>query len=207
MRRVVIAVRSEVGISLLLLVLVVLLLFVVVVVIVVVVSASRGAHVLRQDRSNNLLSLSLLFGVLLGVRFGVLADEVDRIREGIVHFLFVLLAHLLADVFVLVHLSVDHAPNALYIRFKRGLRIDALLQNRVLLGKPLCVLHHLLDFFITQASRLLVDLDLSLLSRTATLLHFFSLPLRLLLDILQGKAAQLVVVLNERPLTFEDDEL
>merc|ERR1712118_457106 len=131
MRRVVIAARSEVGISLLLLVLVVVLLFVVVV-IVVVVSASRGAHVLRQDRSNNLLSLSLLFGVLLGVRFGILADEVDRIHEGI--FLFVLLAHLLADVFVLVDLPVDHAPNALYIRFKRGLRIDALLQNRVLLG-------------------------------------------------------------------------
>merc|ERR1711937_385820 len=169
--------RSEVGISLLLVVLVVVLLFVVVV-IVVVVSASRGAHVLRQDRSNNLLSLSLLFGVLLGVRFGILADEVDRIREGIVHFLFVLLAHLLADVFVLVDLPVDHAANALHIRFKRGLRIDALLQNRVLLGKPLCVLHHLLDFFITQASRLLVDLDLSLLSRTASLLHFFSLNLQ-----------------------------
>ena len=59
MRRVVIAARSEVGISLLLLVLVVVLLFVVVV-IVVVVSASRGAHVLRQDRSNNLHQVTRL---------------------------------------------------------------------------------------------------------------------------------------------------
>merc|ERR1719263_879508 len=52
MRQMVIASRSEIGISLLLLLVVVLLLFVIVIV-VVVVGASRGAHILRQNWSNN----------------------------------------------------------------------------------------------------------------------------------------------------------
>merc|ERR1719191_2638103 len=115
------AVRSEIGVSLFLLVLFVLVVLLFLVIIVVVVGASRRAHVLRQDWSNNLLTLSLLFGVLLGVRFGILADEVYRIRECVVHFLDVFFAHFLMDVLVLIDLSIDHAANTLYIRFQRGL--------------------------------------------------------------------------------------